>query len=83
MIAHLSDRHLEKLPRGGHDYKKLYAAYKAAIEPGRRLPNAQIVSFDDRAELTARDSREDRPKAAEPRSFHGTFEGRCARFVPQ
>ncbi len=32
MVAHLSDRHLEKLPRGGHDYKKLYAAYKAATE---------------------------------------------------
>ena len=32
MVAHLSDQHLEKLPRGGHDYKKLYAAYKAAVE---------------------------------------------------
>ena len=32
MVAHLTDRHLEKLPRGGHDYKKLYAAYKAATE---------------------------------------------------
>ena len=32
MVAHLSDGHLEKLPRGGHDYKKLYAAYKAATE---------------------------------------------------
>ena len=32
MVDHLSDQHLEKLPRGGHDYKKLYAAYKAAIE---------------------------------------------------
>ena len=32
MVAHLTDRHLEKLPRGGHDYKKLYSAYKAATE---------------------------------------------------
>ena len=32
MVAHLTDRQLEKLPRGGHDYKKLYAAYKAATE---------------------------------------------------
>ncbi len=32
MVGHLTDRHLEKLPRGGHDYKKLYAAYKAATE---------------------------------------------------
>jgi pyruvate dehydrogenase E1 component len=32
MVAHLSDRELEDLPRGGHDYLKLYAAYKAAVE---------------------------------------------------
>ncbi len=32
MVAHLSDRELQDLPRGGHDYLKLYAAYKAAIE---------------------------------------------------
>ena len=32
MVAHLSDRQLEDLPRGGHDYLKLYAAYKAAVE---------------------------------------------------
>ena len=32
MVEHLSDDDLRKLPRGGHDYRKLYAAYKAAIE---------------------------------------------------
>ena len=32
MVAHLSDTDLENLPRGGHDYRKLYAAYKAATE---------------------------------------------------
>ena len=32
MVAHLGDRELEDLPRGGHDYLKLYAAYKAAVE---------------------------------------------------
>ena len=32
MVEHLSDDDLRKLPRGGHDYHKLYAAYKAAIE---------------------------------------------------
>ena len=32
LVAHLSDEELEKLPRGGHDYKKLYSAYKAATE---------------------------------------------------
>ena len=32
MVEHLSDDDLVKLPRGGHDYRKLYAAYKAATE---------------------------------------------------
>ena len=30
MVAHLTDEELVNLPRGGHDYRKLYAAYKAA-----------------------------------------------------
>ena len=32
MVSHLSDDELRNLPRGGHDYRKLYAAYKAATE---------------------------------------------------
>jgi pyruvate dehydrogenase E1 component len=32
IVAHLSDEDLRNLPRGGHDYRKLYAAYKAATE---------------------------------------------------
>ena len=32
MVAHLSDDDLRNLPRGGHDYRKLYAAYRAATE---------------------------------------------------
>ncbi|MGI9644752.1 MAG: pyruvate dehydrogenase (acetyl-transferring), homodimeric type, partial [Ilumatobacteraceae bacterium] len=32
MVQHLQDDELRNLPRGGHDYKKLYAAYKAATE---------------------------------------------------
>ncbi|MBW3611412.1 MAG: pyruvate dehydrogenase (acetyl-transferring), homodimeric type, partial [Actinobacteria bacterium] len=32
MVDHLSDDELRTLPRGGHDYPKLYAAYKAAVE---------------------------------------------------
>src|SRR5438034_1277536 len=32
MVEHLSDDDLRNLPRGGHDYHKLYAAYKAAVE---------------------------------------------------
>ncbi len=31
LVAHLSDDQLAKLRRGGHDYKKLYAAYAAAV----------------------------------------------------
>jgi pyruvate dehydrogenase E1 component len=32
MVEHLSDDDLRKLPRGGHDYHKVYAAFKAARE---------------------------------------------------
>ncbi|HSL59638.1 MAG TPA: pyruvate dehydrogenase (acetyl-transferring), homodimeric type [Acidimicrobiales bacterium] len=32
MVEHLSDDELRTLPRGGHDYRKLYAAYKMATE---------------------------------------------------
>jgi pyruvate dehydrogenase E1 component len=32
MVEHLSDRDIELLPRGGHDYRKVYAAFKAATE---------------------------------------------------
>src|SRR5207253_2253268 len=31
MVAHLSDDELTKLRRGGHDYRKLFAAYTAAV----------------------------------------------------
>ena len=32
LVEHLSDDDLRTLPRGGHDYNKVYAAYKAATE---------------------------------------------------
>ena len=32
LIKNLSDDDLRNLPRGGHDYRKLYAAYKRAVE---------------------------------------------------
>jgi pyruvate dehydrogenase E1 component len=32
LVEHLSDLDLQSLPRGGHDYRKLYAAYKMATE---------------------------------------------------
>jgi len=36
MVAHLSDEELRHLRRGGHDYRKLYSAYHAAVaERGR------------------------------------------------
>ncbi len=30
MVEHMSDKQIEKLPRGGHDYRKVYAAFDAA-----------------------------------------------------
>jgi pyruvate dehydrogenase E1 component len=32
MVGNLSDEDLRKLPRGGHDYRKVYAAFKSATE---------------------------------------------------
>jgi pyruvate dehydrogenase E1 component len=32
IVEHLSDEEIQALPRGGHDYRKLYAAYKLATE---------------------------------------------------
>ena len=32
LVEHLSDEELRALPRGGHDYQKVYAAFKAADE---------------------------------------------------
>ncbi len=32
LVEHLSDDELSDLPRGGHDYQKVYAAFKAASE---------------------------------------------------
>jgi pyruvate dehydrogenase E1 component len=32
MVEHLSDDQLRKLPRGGHDYRKVYSAFQAATE---------------------------------------------------
>ncbi len=32
MVAHLADEDLQRLRRGGHDYRKLYAAYATAAE---------------------------------------------------
>ena len=41
-VEHLSDEQLQQLPRGGHDYRKLYAAYKAATEH-RGMPTAILA----------------------------------------
>lgn len=32
MVSHLSDEEIERLPRGGHDYRKVYAAFDAATK---------------------------------------------------
>jgi len=42
MVEHLSDEDLEKLPRGGHDYRKIYAAYAAATET-RGIPTVILA----------------------------------------
>jgi pyruvate dehydrogenase E1 component len=42
MVEHLSDDELRTLPRGGHDYRKLYAAYKLADEQ-RGAPTAILA----------------------------------------
>jgi pyruvate dehydrogenase E1 component len=39
LVEHLSDDDLRRLKRGGHDYRKLYAAYKSAVE----LKEAPVV----------------------------------------
>ena len=32
MVADLTDEQIEQLPRGGHDYRKVYSAFKAAVD---------------------------------------------------
>ncbi|MFN8192013.1 MAG: pyruvate dehydrogenase (acetyl-transferring), homodimeric type [Nocardioidaceae bacterium] len=32
MVEHLTDEQIENLPRGGHDYRKVYAAFQAAAQ---------------------------------------------------
>ena len=36
MVQHLTDRDLQRLRRGGHDFRKMYAAYRAAEEESER-----------------------------------------------
>jgi len=42
LVEHLTDEELQALPRGGHDYRKLYAAYKLATEQ-RGAPTAILA----------------------------------------
>jgi len=42
LVAHLSDREIKHLKFGGHDYRKVYAAYKLATETKGR-PTAILV----------------------------------------
>ncbi len=32
MVEHMTDKQIEKLPRGGHDYRKVYAAFDSAAK---------------------------------------------------
>ena len=36
LVEHLSDDDLKNLPRGGHDYQKVFSAYQAAVEETER-----------------------------------------------
>jgi pyruvate dehydrogenase E1 component len=60
MVEHLSDDELRWLPRGGHDYRKLYAAYKAATEHGSgapdRHPGQDHQGLDPRPEVEGRNA---------------------------
>jgi pyruvate dehydrogenase E1 component len=42
LVEHLTDDELQSLPRGGHDYRKLYAAYRLAAEQ-RDAPTAILA----------------------------------------
>src|SRR5580698_6185117 len=42
LVSHISDEDLERLPRGGHDPQKVYAAYKKAVEH-RGQPSVVLV----------------------------------------
>lgn len=42
LVAHLTDEDLRNLPRGGHDYRKIYAAYAAATQ-FRGAPSVILV----------------------------------------
>jgi len=42
LVAHLSDEQIASLPRGGHDYRKLYAAYQRAVDH-RGSPTVLLV----------------------------------------
>ncbi len=42
LVSHLSDDELRNLPRGGHDYRKMYAAYAAATAT-RTMPTVILA----------------------------------------
>ena len=93
MVEHLSDEDLQKLPRGGHDYRKLYAAYKTAIEhrgqpdgdPGQDGEGLDARRRDRGAQRDAPDQEddaeraEDVPRPALPRHPRRRARGRASR----
>ena len=51
MVEHLTDEQIERLPRGGHDYRKVYAAFQAAanhVGPADGDPGPHGEGLDDR-----------------------------------
>ena len=74
LVEHLSDDELRSLPRGGHDYQKVYAAYKAAVEhegaptgdPGQDGEGVDPRSRDRGAQRHPPDQEDDQEAAAAP-----------------
>ncbi len=51
MVEHMTDEQIVKLPRGGHDYRKVYAAFDAATRarrPAHGDPRQDDQGLDDR-----------------------------------
>ena len=76
LVADMTDEELEHLPRGGHDYKKLYSAYKAATDQQGRS-NGRFLLRRSRAGRSAPTSKGATPRTRSRRCPTNSFEN-CA-----
>ena len=66
LVEHLPDEDLPKLRRGGHDYRKVYAAYAAAVEHTRLTggdPGQDGQGLGARARASRRATSPTRPRS--------------------